>query len=286
MEKIMEEKTRSQEVELIIEATVEQVWKALTDAVELSRWFPPSARVEPGPGGNIHLSWAPYCEGDNRIQVWDPPHHLRTGWFEQPETGTSAGVRVIKENPEEARLLAVDYFISSREGRTVLRLVHSGFSTSPKWDEEYDGVKRGWTYELRSLRHYLEKHLGQDRSTGWARRKVEAPDLDVWNRLMGTDGLLREGSIEGLVEGDRYAIQTATGDAFEGKVQVNNPPRDFSGTVDGLNGALLRVGIEGCTGQREVHLWVSGWGVSASEIKDRERRLNDLLERLFPDQSS
>ena len=136
---------------------MEQVWKALTDAVELSRWFPPSAEVEPGEGGNIHLSWAPWVETDNRIEIWDPPHHLRTGWHD------SSGVVTLDQNPEEAQQLAVDYFLESRQGKTVLRLVHSGFSMAAEWDEEYDGVRRGWTYELRSLRHYLQNHLGRNR---------------------------------------------------------------------------------------------------------------------------
>lgn len=36
-----------------IEAPIERVWRALTEAAELERWFPLEARVEPGEGGSI-----------------------------------------------------------------------------------------------------------------------------------------------------------------------------------------------------------------------------------------
>lgn len=44
-------KERRIEKEIEINAPLEDVWKALTDANELARWFPLEARVTPGPGG-------------------------------------------------------------------------------------------------------------------------------------------------------------------------------------------------------------------------------------------
>jgi uncharacterized protein YndB with AHSA1/START domain len=46
-------KERRVEREIEINAVVEDVWKALTDANELARWFPLEARVTPGVGGKI-----------------------------------------------------------------------------------------------------------------------------------------------------------------------------------------------------------------------------------------
>ncbi|HET6639495.1 MAG TPA: SRPBCC domain-containing protein, partial [Gemmatimonadota bacterium] len=40
--------TRAAKGEIAIDAPVEVVWKALTDARELERWFPLEARVKPG----------------------------------------------------------------------------------------------------------------------------------------------------------------------------------------------------------------------------------------------
>lgn len=48
---------RSLGYEVTISAPVEAVWKALTDAMELARWFPLEASVRPGVGGSVRLSW-------------------------------------------------------------------------------------------------------------------------------------------------------------------------------------------------------------------------------------
>ena len=38
----------------------------------------------------------------------------------------------------------IDYFIESRGGTTVLRLVHSGFDASADFDAEYESTGYGW----------------------------------------------------------------------------------------------------------------------------------------------
>ena len=53
----MNEQTRSIEKAVTIDAAPDAVWKALTDAEEITRWFAPDARVTPGQGGKVWLSW-------------------------------------------------------------------------------------------------------------------------------------------------------------------------------------------------------------------------------------
>jgi uncharacterized protein YndB with AHSA1/START domain len=48
--------TRTQEHEVVVDAPIESVWKAITDAEELTRWFVEEATVEPGVGGTIAVS--------------------------------------------------------------------------------------------------------------------------------------------------------------------------------------------------------------------------------------
>jgi len=43
---------------LDLDASPDDVWRALTDARELVRWFPLDARVTPGAGGSMVWSWA------------------------------------------------------------------------------------------------------------------------------------------------------------------------------------------------------------------------------------
>lgn len=48
---------RTFSMSLDVSATPEDVWRALTDAGELVRWFPLQARVTPGKGGTVFWGW-------------------------------------------------------------------------------------------------------------------------------------------------------------------------------------------------------------------------------------
>ena len=74
-----DQETRAVEREIEIDAPLAAVWKALTDAEELTRWFPLNAGVTPGVGGSVWMSWTD-TEGEGApIEVWEPERHLRTG---------------------------------------------------------------------------------------------------------------------------------------------------------------------------------------------------------------
>ena len=70
--------TRSHEERIALaDVPPEVVWRALTDAEELARWFPLAARVE-GVGGAISLSWGQQGTETVVIEVWEPgPRGLR-----------------------------------------------------------------------------------------------------------------------------------------------------------------------------------------------------------------
>src|SRR5689334_14016537 len=69
---------RALEDRIVLDASVEAVWRALTDAEELMRWFPLQATVEPGVGGTITLSWGESGAGGATIAIWEPNRRLRT----------------------------------------------------------------------------------------------------------------------------------------------------------------------------------------------------------------
>jgi len=268
-------KTRTVETQIEINAPVEAVWKALTEAEEITRWFAPEARVQPGVGGHIWMSWGAPWEGENKIEIWEPNRHLRTTWpFAPPQAeGEAAPVP-----------LTVDYYLESRGGKTVLRLVHSGFGYGAGWDEEFDGVRRGWGYELRSLRFYLERHRGTPRRVAWVRHRVYLSPEEAWKRLMSPEGLLTQGAIAGLKEGDAYSVTAATGDTFRGKVLANNPPLDFGGSAENLGDALFRLGNENSgDGGREIWFWLGAYGRPAAEMEALQARWAAHLQKLFPE---
>jgi uncharacterized protein YndB with AHSA1/START domain len=272
------------ETQFDIDAPIESVWKALTDADELMNWFPPFAEVKPGAGGHIRSVWSEQQDWTAGIGAWEPNERLGVIWMEATPP----------EQVEEAKKsgfycpfkLAVDYYLEARAGGgTTLRLVHSGFSTDSAWDGQYDGTVRGWAYQLRGLKHYLENHRGTKRVVVEAKKVLEGISLDeAWQRLMGADGLRAERPIENLTVGDRYAFTTSAGDQFEGEIQFLNPPKDLCGTIDNLDHAYVRIAIDhGCItqSQDEVNIFISTYGLPTEQTDALQERCRALLEQLF-----
>ena len=255
---------RTVEKTLEIEAPPAAVWKALTDAEELIRWFPLKAEAEARVGGRIWLSWEGEFEGEHRIEIFEPERHLRTTW--NPMTKDEAG-------PRE---LSVDYHLEGQGGRTVLRLVHSGFGRGVAWDEEYDGVNNGWTFELRSLRHYLEQHAGRNRHAFLlVGPQTGLTHAEVWERLL-RDGFGAD--LPRLAEGDRYTFPAGEGQSFTGSVLDYRPPRQLAGTVDELDGGIFRVEVFAA----RPHLWLATWKGDTAAVDRFKEPWRRMLERLFP----
>jgi uncharacterized protein YndB with AHSA1/START domain len=156
----------------VIAATPGEVWQALTDARELTRWFPVEARVDPGLGGSIWLSWGEGAGGEAPITAWEPGR--RFAWTE-----TRGPVKI-----------AVDFHLEGRDGGTVVRLVQSGFGDGPEWDDEFHMVTGGWAYFIAHLKWYLERHRGTPRDLIGFREQVACGRDDAFARLVAlTDDL-------------------------------------------------------------------------------------------------
>jgi uncharacterized protein YndB with AHSA1/START domain len=245
------EGSRSASGQITIEASAERVWRALTDASELERWFPLDARVEPGEGGSIWMSWRNEFAGEMRILVWDPPHHLRTMW-------------TFHEGEEPAQV--TDYTIESKGGQTVVRVVTSGFPLDASWDGWVEGTSRGWAFELRSLKHYLERHDGEPRHVVYLRRRVPLPVNDAWSRMMGS----RE-----------FQHWVASGEPFD-----QRPGGQHAAVVPEPADGLFRVSVEPAApggGENEVVLFLSAWGDQAKRTEELRGEWAALLEHVFPE---
>jgi uncharacterized protein YndB with AHSA1/START domain len=236
--------------EIVLAAPVDAVWKALTDANELMRWFALEARVTPGPGGSIWMRWDEKELDDVRIEVWEPNAHLRT-----VDVGGSW------------RGIATDYYLSAQGGSTVLRVVSSGFGPGADWGEIYDGFGSGWDFELRGLRNYLEHHRGIDRVVARVRFPYSESDEAVWRRLTSAGGWLGAEGVAHLAAGDRFTLRTRSGDTLAGTVMLQQP-HQFAAVLDGWNGGMFRMQTWGKT----ATVWLATYGVAEREVKELERR--------------
>ena len=166
--------TRTQQHEIVIDAPLEAVWQAITDAEELTRWFVQEASIDPRVGGMLTFSWGEGETGENRIDAFEPNRRLRliSMPFEMGAAKYDGTTPMVNE-----------YTIERRDGKTVLRLVNSGIPNAPEWDGFYDGTESGWRSFLRTLRHYLEHHAGKPRTTIKVIGKLSVPPADAWARL-------------------------------------------------------------------------------------------------------
>jgi uncharacterized protein YndB with AHSA1/START domain len=242
---------RSAEYVVQIAVPPDAVWKALTDPKELVRWFPLTAHVAPGAGGEMTLRWEDQGMDHLAIHIWNPARHLQ----------------VAMQQPSGSPPVVHDFTLEDHGASTVLRLVAHGFDPDARWDQFYDGVKRGWRYELQSLRHYLEHHRGQDRAVAWVRTPIPMGAERAWATLFADGRFTR-------VE-DRYTLRTPAGTVLTGTVVISDAPTDFTGTVDGwLNNALLRTEVVTST---TLSIWLEAWDVPATRLAAIKTALDSLL---------
>jgi uncharacterized protein YndB with AHSA1/START domain len=256
-----EKPTRAIERTVEIDAPVEAVWKALSEGEELAKWFPLEARVTPGVGGEIWMSW-PGMAFAAPISVWEPGQRLQT-----QESGG-------------AQLMSVDWYLEAKGGKTVLRLVHSGFGADADWDDQYDDTSRGWTVFVGNLKHYLERHRGAPVRQIMIPVPIQVAVDEAWQRFMGPRGIALDPT--GLVVGGRYATTAATGDRLEGALDLLAAPRAFGGTVAAWNDAMLRMELQGC-GPGKVQCWfvILTYGMPDADVEAIRARWTALLTPLF-----
>jgi uncharacterized protein YndB with AHSA1/START domain len=269
--------TRTIEKEVEIAAPVDAVWKALTDGEELSRWFPLKAKVQPGSNGSVFLSWGPGMEATEPITVWEPKRHLQI-----QSSGPNAPDDESKSAPAEqtpTNLLVQDWYLEPRGGKTLLRLVHSGFVTGSAWDDEwYESHDYGWTFMLANLRHYLAQHRGTPRQVVWHRAEVKMEREAAYRRFVACGGFFQDHTAENWSAGQRYFTYTSTGEAISGVVEFVQPPRGFCVSVDELNGALLWFSVEGSGARHEVQLWLSAYGVPQDRLDALGKRWGNFMK--------
>lgn len=261
--------TRRIELSVRVDAPPEEVWKALTEADEIRRWFAPEARVEPGEGGTLWLSWGEGMEGAARIRVWDPPRRLVTS--------------PVAPGKPEREAMSEEYTLQAADGgTTILRLVQSGFGPGADFDDEYDATTNGWRTFFRMLQHGVGRHRGQPSRNLTVCRPVKTTRDEAWAIVKGPKGLGAEGRVEDLRVGFRYHLGAGTGDVLEGEVWHLEPSGYLTLTVDGLNDSLLSVFCERCQGAGLVsYVWILN-GPAVNQAEDIGRRWTAWLDSLFP----
>jgi uncharacterized protein YndB with AHSA1/START domain len=243
-----------------IAAPVEEVWKALTDPKELVNWFPLEARVTPGVGGKVFLSWGPDCEGEAEIVAWEPG----------------------KKFASKESMALVEWTLEARGGKTLLRIVQSAFLGNEDWENEwFESTSYGWGFMLASLRWALERHHGEARRVAWPRVKVNISREEAYRKLLAPGNLFAESPEKALRPGHEYLLKTFAGETFSGHAEFLRPLRGFCVSVRELNDALLWLTIEGAPGKIEVQAWLSAFGLPQSAVDEFAKKWEARLKQVF-----
>jgi uncharacterized protein YndB with AHSA1/START domain len=224
-------KTNTRDLQLSVEldASPEDVFRAVTDGTELAKWLAPGARVTPPEGekkGSIWISWGEGMSVEHEIEIFDAPKRLR-----HPSG----------KNGETKAPLYADWLVDARAGgKATLRLVHSGFSASADWDAEFEAHARGWKLMLQNLRQYFSRHPHEPAVHLPFMSSVDSPHGSIWKTLLGTLGLSARPKVD-----DQFRFQTPTGDVLTGVVDLVTDTRILALVVREYGDALLRFTLEG-----------------------------------------
>jgi len=258
------EDIRQHVTEIEIDATPDEVFRAITEAEQIQRWFAPLAKVEPAAdggmvGGAYSVSWGPALGEPSKITIWEPGHRFAAEKYRANAYGSPA-----KDDTAEIQRIVVDYQIEAVGGQTRLRLVHSGFGRGAAWDNEFEATRSGWAVFLLILKHGLEHHPGVDSQTVSVTVECPLSAEEAWRRLIG---------VSSLHPGDPYSIPFA---ALKGSVVRSKAPSLFIARVDGLNDALVGIycGFYG----KNVNVSLVLWGPAREQAAKIQASWTDLLK--------
>ncbi len=132
--------------ELVVDAPIERVWSALTEADELAGWFGDSAAIDLRPGGRATIGWSDFDSvAECIVETVDRPTRFSFRW------------EALKDTPVETASTLVEFTLRSEGNKTHLTMVESGFASLPDdvYEERIAENSSGWDAELKELADYV-----------------------------------------------------------------------------------------------------------------------------------
>ena len=150
-------KTRDIRFSLRIKAKPEQIYRALTSATELCRWWLQGAETDARSAGRFRMVWPKLtCADGRRVFPRDAAVGESEGFFVDLEPGRK--VAWMWRLPRKNRVIPplVNFFIQKKLRGCEVVLLHPGFSSAPAAERYLRGCTEGWEDCLVKLKLYLE----------------------------------------------------------------------------------------------------------------------------------
>jgi len=134
--------------EIVVPATLEQVWNAWTSTKGVKTFFSSDAKVELAVGGPFEIYFlldAPHgARGSEgcRVLSYLPPKMLSFSWNAPPEFGEL----------RDKHTIVVLQFGEIEPGKVKVALSQHGWGRGEDWDKLYDYFDKAWSYVLGNLK--------------------------------------------------------------------------------------------------------------------------------------
>lgn len=277
-----ESKKRIAEKIIELNVPVDKVWKALTDADEIVKWFSTHAEVKPGAGGSMFLGWSDNYIGENKIEIWKENSHLRAVTVvESTEIKEDETLSEEESSERPNRPLTWDYYLEDKGNSTVLRIVTSGFGEGPEWDDEYNAIYRGWGLFVLNLKHFLEFHPYEESRHSWLQIPFTISVKEAWKRLMSPQGMCAKGNIDCSQPDGPYTVVTANGEEMEGMINLCHPGEDLALSLENMNDSLFRISLMDWYGNRHAGVTILAYGMTKKAFSNYCDSWTSFLTKLF-----
>jgi uncharacterized protein YndB with AHSA1/START domain len=261
----MTDPRRSLELEIEVEGSPEEVWRAIATGPGISSWYVPHV-VEEREGGaaSARFGPGPDMEVPGRVAAWEPPH------------------RVVFDGGDADQGLAFEWLVEARDGGTcVVRLVNTGFGSGEDWDAQYDGMAEGWATFLLNLQLHLAHFRGRTATAALPMAMASAPLDRLWAALCAALGVPAEPEV-----GQRVELAADDDLKLTGRI-VDVRPRRLSLLVDEPAEGTAFVAVEGMGDQGCLSVWSYLYDADGAEAARRdEPRWQDWLTRLASAQAT
>ncbi len=253
---------RSVQVEVEVPGTPEEVWRAIATGPGISSWFVPT-RSEERAGGQVVSNFGPGMDCPATITAWEPPKRF------------AAEATV---GPPGSPAVATEWIVEARAGGTCLvRVVHSLFASTDDWDNQLDGLEKGWPPIFRILRRYLETFRDMECSLMQFVSLASEPAAKAWEKLGGELGLLK------VAEGQKWSAPASfprlSGVSLGQGMTASTVLLALDAPVPGS----AYIGAFPCGPMAQVYLAIYLYGASARAAAQRDEPIwQQWIDERFP----
>jgi uncharacterized protein YndB with AHSA1/START domain len=140
------------EIEAIIHSSVDSLWDAWTKNDVITKWFSPEANIEPRVGGSFELFFDPADHSHESTQGCKLTRVEKNSVLKFTWKGPGQFAEVMN-HPDTLTTVQVEF--AEEAETTKLRLVHTGWGTSPAWDDARRWHDEQWNKALDELKAFF-----------------------------------------------------------------------------------------------------------------------------------